>query len=147
MDVILLKDVERIGKEGAVVRVKPGFARNYLLPQGLAVQASQENLRAIEARKQQIAVKAQRAHKEADKLKHKIEGRSLTLKLTVGEDDKPFGSITSHDILQALAQEGIPVEKHAIHLEEPIKGLGIYEVPIRVHPEVTATLKLWVVKA
>ncbi len=147
MDVILLKDVERVGKEGAVVQVKPGFARNFLLPRGLALPASPEHLNMVQERKQRAAAKAQRLRQEADGLKHKLEGHSLTLKLTVGEGDKPFGSVTAHDVMQTLAQEGFQVDKHAIGLEEPIKALGIYEVPIRLHSEVTATLKLWVVKA
>jgi large subunit ribosomal protein L9 len=147
MDVILLKDMERLGKEGTVVGVKPGFARNYLLPQGLALLASPNAMKAVEERTRQAQAKLARIRKQADQLKRKIEGRSLTLKLTLGEGDRPFGSITAHDIVQALAQEGLAVEKHAVGLEEPIKVLGIYEIPVRVHPEATATLKLWVVKA
>lgn len=147
MDVILLKDVDHLGKEGAVVPVKPGFARNYLVPRGLALPASPDNLRAVEERKRHAALKAQRIRQQADALKRKLEHRSVTLKLTLGERDVPFGSVTVHDIVQALEQEGLPVEKHAVQLAEPIKTLGIYEVPIRVHPEITATLKVWVVKA
>ena len=147
MDIILLKDVERLGKEGTMVHVKPGFARNYLLPQRLALLASPHAMKAVEERTRQAQAKLARIRKQADQLKRKIEGRSLTLKLTLGEGDKPFGSITAHDIVQALAQEGLAVEKHAVGLEESIKALGIYEIPVRVHPEATATLKLWVVKA
>ena len=147
MDVILLKDIEQVGKEGAVVYVKPGFARNYLLPRGLALAANQANIRVIEERKRQASVKAERIRKQAEELKRKLEGRSLTLKLTMGEDDQAFGSVTTHDLVQALAQEGMVVEKHAIHLEQPIKTLGIYDIPVRVHPDVTATLKVWIVKA
>ncbi len=147
MDVILLKDIEQVGKEGAVVYVKPGFARNYLLPRGLALAANQANIRVIEERKRQASVKAERIRKQAEELKRKLEGRSLTLKLTMGEDDQAFGSVTTHDLVQALAHEGMVVEKHAIHLEQPIKTLGIYDIPVRVHPDVTATLKVWIVKA
>jgi len=147
MDVLLLKDIEQLGKEGAVVRVKPGFARNYLLPRGLALPARPEHLRAMEERTRQAQRKQARIRKQADQLKQKLESRSLTLKLTLGERDTAFGSITTHDLQEALAQAGLSVDKHAIQLEQPIKALGIYEVPVRVHPEVTATLKLWVVKA
>ena len=147
MDVLLLKDIEQLGKEGAVVHVKPGFARNYLLPRGLALPARPEHLRALEERKRQTQRKQERIHQQANHLKHKLENHSLTLKLTLGEKDTAFGSITTHDIHEALAQAGITVDKHSIHLEQPIKALGIYEVPVRLHPEVTATLKLWVVKA
>ena len=147
MDLILLQDVQKLGKEGAVVRVKPGFARNYLLPQRLALPATPDNLRILEERKRQAEAKVERIRKQAEALKHTLESRSLTLKLTLGENQTAFGSITTHDLLEALAHEGISLEKHAIQLPEPIKALGIYEVPVRVHPEVTATLKFWVVKA
>ena len=146
MDVILLKPVEPLGPEGAVVKVKPGYARNYLLPQGLAVPATAQQLKAAEARQQQQRDKTQRIKAQADALKQKLEGRSLTLKLSLGEGDKPFGAITTHEVLDALKRDGFELEKHAVHLEEPIKSLGIFELPIRLHPEVTATLKLWVVK-
>ena len=147
MDVLLLKDVERLGKEGAVVRVKPGYARNFLVPRGLALSATTQNLRAVEEQKRLAGVRAARRRKQAEQLKQTLETLSLTLKLSVGEQDTPFGSISVIDILQALSQEQITVEKPMIQLAEPIKALGIYDVPIRVHPEVTATLKVWVVKA
>ncbi len=147
MDVILLKDVEKLGGQGTVVRVKPGFARNYLVPRGLAVAATAQQLAAAESAKRQRLQKAVRAEAEAQTVKRQLEARSLTLKLSVGAEDKPFGSVTIHDIVEALAHEHITVEKHAIHLEQPIKTLGIYDVPVRLHPNVTATLKVWVVKA
>ena len=147
MDVVLLKDVEKLGAQGTVLHVKPGYARNYLLPLGLAVPATPQQLKAVEALARQRLQKTQRIHAEAQMLKRKLESRSLTLKLTLGEDDKPFGSVTTHDLVEALAREGLEVEKHAIHLEQPIKTLGIYDVPVRVHPQVTATLKVWIVKA
>lgn len=147
MEVVLLKDVEKLGATGAVVRVKPGFARNYLLPSGLALPATPQQLKTIELANRQRLQKTQRIQTEAEALKRKIEGRSLTLQLTLGEDGKPFGSVTVHDIVEALGREGLVVEKHAVHLEQPIKALGIYDVPVRIHPQVTATLKLWIVKA
>ena len=147
MDVLLVKDVDQVGKEGAVVRVKPGFARNYLLPCGLAVAATPAQMRAVEERAHRTARKAQQQRQEAERLKQKLQTLSLTMTLTLGEGDKPFGSVTAHDVVEALAQHGVAVEKHALGLEEPIKALGIYELPVRLHPEVTATLKVWVVKA
>ena len=144
--VVLLKDIERLGVEGAVVSVKPGFARNYLIPTGLAVPATAQHVKAVEEAARQRTQKAQRIKEQAETLKRKLEGRSLTLKLSLGEDDKPFGSITTHDVVDAVQQEGMSIEKHAVRLEQPIKALGIYEVPVRLHSEVTATLKLWVVK-
>ena len=147
MDLILLKDIEKLGKEGAVVAVKPGFARNYLLPRGLALPATPEHRHAAEERAKQHQAKQARVRKQADQLKQKLEAHSLTLKLNVGEGDAAFGSVTAHDLHEALAQAGIPVDKHAIGLEQPIKALGIYELPVRLHPEVTGILKVWVVKA
>ncbi len=147
MDVLLLQQVERVGSEGTVVKVRPGFARNFLLPRGLAVVATPENLRQVEDRKRVAEHKAKREREHLEQLKRKLENRSLTLKLNLGEGDKAFGSVTTHDIAEALGQEGLPIEKQQIGLAEPIKTLGIYEVPVKLHPEVTATLKLWVVKA
>jgi len=147
MDVILVKDVSQLGKEGAVVHVKDGFARNYLLPRGLALPATPDRVNAFAVRQQQAQRKVQQIRQVAETLRRQLEGRSFTLKLSLGEGDKPFGSITVHDVTQLLAQEGLPVEKHAIQLEDPIKALGIYEIPVRLHPEVTATIKIWVVKA
>ena len=147
MDVILLQDVEKLGALGAVVRVKPGFARNYLVPSGLAVPATPKQVKAVEVGRKQRQRKAARVQTDAEAVKRRLEGHSLTLKLTVGEGDKPFGSVTAHDVVEALARDGFQVEKHALQLEQPIKALGIYEIPIRIHADVTATLKLWVVKA
>lgn len=147
MDVVLLKDVEKLGTTGSIAHVKPGYARNYLLPQGLAAVATPQQLKAIDEAKRQQLRKTQRISAEAEALKRKLEGHSLTLKLTFGEGDKPFGSVTIHDIVDALKREGIEIDKHAVRLEQPIKSLGIYEVPVRLHPDVTATLKVWVVKA
>ena len=147
MDVVLLQDVEKLGLEGTVLNVKPGFARNYLLPLGLAAPATAQQLKAIEEIKHRRLQKTQRARADADALKRKLEAHSLTLKLTLGEDDKPFGSITTHDIVDALVQDGISLDKHAVHLEHPIKSLGVFDVPVRLHADVTATLKVWVVKA
>ena len=146
MDVLLLKDVEKLGAQGAVVHVKPGFARNFLLPQGLAVPATDQQLKAAQERQRQHEDKAQRLKAQAELVKRKLESRSLTLKLSLGQDDKPFGAITAHEILEALAREGFELEKHALHLEEPIKSLGVFELPVRLQADVTATLKLWVVK-
>ena len=146
MDVLLLKDVEKLGAQGAVVHVKPGFARNFLLPQGLAVPATDQQLKAAAERQRQHEDKAQRLKAQAELVKRKLESRSLTLKLSLGQDDKPFGAITAHEILEALAREGFELEKHALHLEEPIKSLGVFELPVRLQADVTATLKLWVVK-
>lgn len=147
MDVILLRDVNKIGKEGAVVNVKPGFARNFLMPRGLALPATPQHTRAVEERQRQAQGKRDRVRKQAEALKQTIESKSLTLTLALGEGEKAFGSVTIHDIVEALAADGLTIDKHAVQLAEPIKALGTYEVPVRLHSEVTATLKVSVAKA
>ena len=147
MEIILLKDVDKVGKEGAVVRVKPGFARNFLLPRGLALPATASNTKSVEERARQTQKKRDRARRQAETVKQTLESRSVTLTLAMGEGDKAFGSITVHDIVEALAKDGLTVEKRAVQLAEPIKTLGTFDVPVRVHPEVTATLKVLIVKA
>ena len=146
MDVVLLTHVDKVGIEGATVQVKPGFARNYLIPRGLAVAATAEQLSALQARTRQRAKQQERSRAQAEALKQQLDSRSLTLRLAVGADDKPFGSVTAHDILDALAREGLVVEKHALKLQEPIKTLGVFEIPVRLTADVTATVKVWVVK-
>ncbi len=147
MDIILLSDIEKLGTEGSVVRVKPGFARNYLMPRGLAVLATPEQLKVMQELKRRRQKKNERVKSKAEALKRKLDVHSLTLKLTVGVDDKPFGSVTAHDIAEVLRQDGLAIEKHMIQLEEPVKTLGVFEVPLRLHSEVTAILKVRVVKA
>jgi len=147
MDVVLLQDVEQLGSQGTVVHVKPGFARNYLLPRGLAAPATPQQLKATEEIKRQRQQKSVRLKDEAETLKRTLESRPVTLKLNVGEDGKAFGSVTAHDVLEALKRDGLDVDKHAVHLDQPIKTLGVFDVPVRVQSDVTATVKLWVVKA
>lgn len=147
MDIVLLKDIEKLGGEGEVVRVKSGYARNYLLPLGLAVNATSAQIRAAEETKRQRQQKVQRATEDADALKRKLEGQAVTLKLKVGAEDKAFGSVTAHDIAEALNQAGFALDKHAVRLEQPIKALGNYDVSVRVHPSLSATVNVVVVKA
>ncbi len=147
MDVLLLKDVDKIGAEGAVIKVKPGFARNFLLPRGLAVAATPERVRQIEAAQRRRQEQAKLAQAEADALRKRMEARAITLKLNVGTDGQPFGSVSVHDVAEALAREGFAVEKHQIQLDQPIKTLGVTDVPVRLHADVTATVKVSVVKA
>lgn len=147
MDIVLLRDVERLGAQGAVVSVKPGFARNYLIPCGLAAAATTQQLKLAHEATRQRTQKVQRLKEQAEGLKRTLEQQSVTLTLSLGEGEKAFGSVTAHDITEALARAGHVVEKHAVHLEQPIKALGIYEVPVRVHADVTATVKVHVVKA
>lgn len=147
MKVILRSDVERLGKTGEVVTVAPGHARNYLLPRGLALEATPRSMELIEIegrREQKVQL-----HKkeEAGVLAKKLEQLSLTVGKQVGEGDKIFGTVTAMEVAEALEKEGHSIDKRKIALEEPIKALGIYTVPIKLHADVTAKVKLWVVKA
>ena len=142
MDVILLKEVVTLGAAGSVVHVKPGFARNYLLPQGLAVAATPDRLKAVEATRRRTLENARKVQEEAEALKQRLESRPVTLTLNVGTDGQPFGSITVHDLADTLARAGVAVEKHLIQLEQPLKALGTFEVPVRLHSDVTATVKV-----
>jgi len=146
MKVILSKDVDKLGKAGEVVETKSGYARNFLIPQGIARPTTPGNLRLIE---EEQKLKEQRAKKEltqAEKLASKIGTISCTIAKEAGPDDKLFGAITTLDVVDALADENIKIDKHDVLLEEPIKELGIFHVEIKLHPQVIAKVKIWVVK-
>ncbi len=146
MNVLLLKAVDRLGPEGTVVKVKSGFARNFLIPRGLAAAASAQQVKVAAEGLRQRAAKVQRLKTQAEALRRTLEGQPVRLTLSVGADGKPFGALTNHDIFDALTQGGLALDKHAVQLAEPIKTLGIVDVPVRLHPEVTATVKVWVEK-
>ena len=146
MDVVLLKDVDNLGTAGDVVKVKPGFARNYLVPRGIALRASKQNLAISEERKRVIRNRAGKAQKVYIILSNTITKTELTIEVQVGEEERLFGSVTSQDIHQALLDKGISVDRHAIQLEEPIKALGVYNVPVKVTPDLIPELKLYVIK-
>jgi len=146
MDVILLKDVENLGTAGDVVKVKPGFARNFLVPNGIALRASKQNLAIAEERKRVIRNRAGRAQKVYIDLANSITKAELTIEVQVGEEERMFGSVTSQDIHQAILDKGISVDRNAIQLEEPIKSLGVYNVPVKVTPDLIPELKLYVIK-
>jgi large subunit ribosomal protein L9 len=145
MKVILKEDVPDLGATGEVVNVKDGYARNYLIPKQLAVQASTKNLGQLEHQKRLIDAHKSKVKKDAHTMAEDIEKISCTIPMLVGEQDKLFGSVTSKDIEEALSQEGINISRKRIILEEPIKSLGVYTVDVRLHTEVTAKLKVWVV--
>jgi large subunit ribosomal protein L9 len=147
MKIVLLEDIPKLGKMGDLIQTKDGYARNYLLPKKLAVPANPQNLKTIEHQKTLLKQKQNRVQREAEKLAQKIEKISCTISKPAGEEDKLFGSVTSLDIEESLNEEGIKIDRKKILLEEPIKSLGIYKVPIKLHPEVTANIKIWVVKA
>ncbi len=146
MEVILKQDVEKIGKAGNVVKVKDGFARNFLFPKGLAVPMTAASLKNIQAQGQQKAAQLEKIKNEAEALKERLGSLSLTIAALVQEEEKLYGSITSQDIEQALKEENINIDKNVIELDEPIRSLGIYEVPVKLHPEVIAKIKVGIVK-
>lgn len=146
MKIILRKDFEKLGKIGDIIEVKDGYARNYLIPKNIAYQATEDNMRALEEEKKQQEYRARKEEINAQKVASKIESISVTIKAKVGEDEKLFGSVTSQSIAEALAEQGITIDKRNIELEEPLKSLGIYTIPIKLHPKVNAKLKVWIVR-
>lgn len=145
MKVILRKDQDKLGQVGAVVDVKDGFARNYLIPKGIAYAANDGSVRALEEEKQQAARRGEKERKAMEKLAGELEKLSITLQMKVGEDEKLFGSVTSQMIADALKAQGFEIDKRVIDLEEPIKALGIYTVNVKLHQAVTGKVKVWVV--
>ncbi|OIO33531.1 MAG: 50S ribosomal protein L9 [Candidatus Omnitrophica bacterium CG1_02_40_15] len=146
MKVILIEDVKSVGAIGDIIDVKDGYARNFLFPKKLARVAINSNLKIIEDIKKKKLIAQAKEKKEADAIKEKISAFSCTIPVEAGEDDKLFGSVTSQDISRAFEVEGLIIEKRKIILEEPIKKLGVYNISIKLHPEVTAEVKVWVVK-
>jgi large subunit ribosomal protein L9 len=146
MKVILREDVPDVGRAGQTVEVKAGFSRNYLIPRNLAVVATKANLKSVGENNKQTAVRERKRRRSAELVKDKIEKIELSAEVLVGEEDKLYGSITSQDIVTMLQEKGIVVEKRAVHLEEPIKALGVYTIPVKVGKDVTADCKVWVVK-
>ncbi len=146
MRIILLEDIENVGKKGEIVKVKDGFARNYLIPKGVAIKVTDSNIKMIEEKKKKLEKEREREIKTVEELKNRIESLSITIKKKAGEEDTLFGSVTSADIEDALKAEGIEVDKKNILLHEHIKKLGEYEVEVRIHPSVKALLKINVEK-
>jgi len=146
MEVILTQDVSGIGKTGAVVKVKDGFARNFLFLKNLAMPVTDGNIKSLEQEKLRRLQKEQKSKKSAEELKSKIEALSLTIAVLTQENDKLYANITAQELQKALSDEGYEIDKKAILLEEPIKALGIYQVPLKFHPEVSGEVKVWIVK-
>ena len=146
MELILCQDVPKLGKVGKVVKVKDGYARNYLLPQKLAYLATPGNLKLIEQQKAKLVAEVERIRKEAESLAEKLNKVSCTVAVEVNDLEKLYGSISPSDIVHALKDEGFEIDKKDILLYKPIEDLGIYEVGIKLHPEVTAKIRLWVTK-
>ena len=146
MKVILIEDIPSLGKMGELVKVADGYGRNFLVPHGKAIRATAHNVKVLEHQTKQLKNKVDKIKRDAEKLARKIEAVSCTVAKPAGDEEKIFGSVTSMDIGESLKVEGIEVDRKNIILDEPIKTLGIYTVPIKLHPEVTAQLKVWVVK-
>jgi large subunit ribosomal protein L9 len=145
VEVILRDDVPSLGKIGQVVRVKPGYARNYLFPRGLAVEANRKNLHVLEHQKRVIGAKAERERKAAEGVAQKLDGLKLTVQARAGEEGRLFGSVTNLDLERLLADKGFQVDRRRIELAEPIKQLGTYPVVVQVGRDVRATVELTVV--
>lgn len=146
MKIILRQDHENLGEAGKIINVKPGFARNFLIPQGLALAASPQNKKRFENEKKQMNWRKEQEKRKAEEMAKTLENVSCTITVQVGEEDKLFGSVTSQNIAESLESQGYEIDKRKIQLEEPIKSLGIYSVPIKLHTEVDAKVKVWVVK-
>lgn len=147
MEVILREAVEKLGHPGDVVKVSPGFARNYLLPRGIAYEATPGNLKRIAQEKGRLEAAENTRRDAAQEMANKLEPISLTFSARVGEEGKLFGSVTSGDIAAQLEAQGVHIEKRMIDLHDPIRALGVYKVPIKLHADVKAEIKVWVIKA
>lgn len=146
MKVILLEAIDRLGKAGEVITVKEGYARNFLIPKKKAKIATPGNMKMLDALKKKQTVEESKKLEDAKKLADKISALSLTIAAQAGEEEKLFGSVSNDDVAASLAEQGINIDKKEIILDEPIKKLGTYQVTVKVHPEVKASLRVWVVK-
>ena len=147
MDVILLKDYDGLGQAGDLVDVKPGFARNKLIPEGIALRASKKNLAIAEERKMVAKNRLKREDAANEDLLKKLSKTEITIEAQVGDEDKMFGSITTLDIHKALQERGINVDRNTIKLDEPIKTLGIFHVPVSISSNLVGDVKIYVIKS
>ena len=147
MDIILLIDYDSLGKAGDIVKVKPGFARNMLIPKGIALRASSRNLAVAKQQRQITEMRIERERSQFEQLAKKISNMEITIEAQVGDEDKMFGSITNQDIQKSLKDKGIDVDRSAIILDEPIKSLGIYHVKVKVSSDINGDVKIYVIKA
>lgn len=145
MEVILQKEVDGLGLEGDVVDVAKGYARNYLIPKGAAVEASQQNIKELESKHKKIEARKSRSKDDAEKVKEKIEEMELAFSVKAGEEGKLYGSITTMDIASELERQGVAIDRKKIVMDRPIKSLGEFVCPVKIHPEVTGSLKVTVV--
>lgn len=146
MKVILRQNIESLGQIGDVVDVKEGYARNYLIPRKYAYAALKGNLKALEEEKKYINKKKEKEVQDAEKLAAALGEVSVTIPVQVGEEDKIFGSVTNQMIADALAEKGYEIDRRKIEVDDQIKALGIYEVKVKLHAQVSSTIKVWVVR-
>ena len=147
MEVLLRHAIENVGNPGDIVKVTNGYARNYLIPRGLAYEATPGNRKRISLEKERLEAAENERRERARGLAGRLEAVSLTFSARVGEEEKLFGSVTASDIVQQLHAQGFPeLEKRQIELHEPIKALGVYRVPVRLHVDVKPEIKVWVIK-
>ena len=147
MDIILLQDVETLGTSGDIIKVKPGYARNFLFPRGLAVRSSKRNRALADEKKNSAKAKQLRETLVYEELVNKLKNTEVTIEVQVGDEDRLFGSVTSQDIHKALIEKGIEIDRHSIELEEPIKALGIFDVNVKVAKGLLQEIKVYVIQA
>jgi len=146
MEIILLDKIDNLGNVGDVVRVKPGYARNYLFPKGLAVRSSKRNIALVEEKRKSIELKIAKEEQASQAIFDSLKNVEILMEVEVGENDKLFGSVTTMDLQKALNEQNIEIEKQDILLDNPIKSLGVYDIPIKVTPSLKQNIKVNVVK-
>lgn len=146
MEIILLQDVEGLGFAGDIVNVKPGYMRNFLAPRKLALRASKRNRAVADEKKRVTQARLQRQEKVNIELAETLSNVEITIEMQVGEEERLFGSVTTQDIQKALAEKGLTIDRHDVLLEEPIKALGVYSVPIKVSAELNSEIKIYIIK-
>ena len=144
MKVILKREVEPLGFEGDIVAVANGYARNYLIPKGFALEATSQNVKLMEMQRKKIEIRRLKAKEDAEKVKERIGDVVVTIIQKAGEEGRLYGSVTTMDIAAGLEKQGIAIERRKIVLDKPIKSLGDFDVPVKIHPEVTASIKVTV---
>jgi len=147
MEIILLSDLENLGESGDVVKVKPGYARNKLIPKGLALRASKKNIAIAKEQKRVAKIKVDRKQQALNILAKKLTKTEITIEVKVGDEEKMFGSITNKDIHKQLLKKGFDIEKNQVQIEDPIKALGIYHIKIALSKDISSDVKLYVIKA
>ena len=145
MKIILREDMDALGLEGDIVDVANGYGRNYLIPKGIALEASIQNVKLFETQRKKIEIKRVKAKEEAEKIKEKLADVMITISQKAGDEDKLYGSVTNMDIAAHLEKQGILIDRKKISMDKPIKTLGEFEVSIRLYPEVTGSIKVAVV--